>query len=1126
MSVGVHSGAIDLFLVGDSHRELIVAGPGATTTIAMEGTAEAGEIVISEGTLRRLSGGSRFSAKGDGFVLPWRKARTEPIGFRPRRDTDPDAEARCLPTILRRHLGGAHIESEHRMGVVAFIKFVGTDDLYAEAGADGLAEALHQLVGTVQKAADDQQVTFMASDVDENSGKIILATGLPTSSEDDERRMLRAVRAVVSADLTLAVKAGVNRGHVFVGEIGADFRSTFTLMGDTVNLAARLMAAAPAGTVYSTAAVLDPSPTLFRSEALEPFAVKGKTDLVQAYEVGEEIGRREDRTVDELPFRGRQEELAVITHAAQQAADNIGAVLDVVGEAGVGKSRLVREAVATATVPQLTLRGELDALGNPYRAMRDAGRELLGLRSDSRISMSVQLARTIDRLAPHLRPLLPLVATVCHLPVEPTPETEAIEPRFRADRTADVMIELIRLLVPGPGLVVVEDAQWMDDASAHLLHRISLAARDYGWLFVVTRRPEGTAGFRPDRALCIELGPLDDDAAAELVVDATAAAPLRPHVVEALVEQAAGNPLFLEAMLAAVRDRGGSDVPSSLDALVAAQIDALPALSRTVLRYTAVLGTSASVAVLRNLLRDDGITLGDATRRDLARFLVADGEQRVRFKTVLVREAAYASLPFRRRQRLHSRAAVILAASGRPVEEIADRLAMHHLRAHQYERAWHFARIAGEQAEQAAAHVAAALQYEHALAAASRLDDVDHTDLIDVWTRLGDVRVAAGLFELGLNAYTKAAQLARHAPVARAELLLKRARAQERAGKFSDALRTTARIRTLTGEDDHAPGIAARALAFRSVVRCAQERPADTLKLARAAAARAESCGEKEGLAQALIMIDWANRVLGYNDDEPHAHRALALYEELGDLNGQAMVHGNLGFESYFTGEWDISLEHHRWAEVAYRRTGDTVQAALAAASIGEIRVSQGRFEDALAHLTVAARTMRASGFIDGATFAELNIARVRLGQGRIEEAAELLDAVIAEVGELGLTSSLLEAEIYRAECEILLGRPAEGLRRLTRAKIAAGTEAVLFEATLARVDALGLAASGQPDLARSRLDEGLGIAREQGLVYELALLLTGREQITAEIDLTERAEAVELLARLGAEPPAHLQPA
>ena len=172
--------------------------------------------------------------------------------------------------------------------------------------------------------------------------------------------------------------------------------------------------------------------------------------------------------------------------------------------------------------------------------------------------------------------------------------------------------------------------------------------------------------------------------------------------------------------------------------------------------------------------------------------------------------------------------------------------------------------------------------------------------------------------------------------------------------------------------------------------------------------------------------------------------------------------------------------------------------------------------------LTVAARTLRASGFVDGATYAEINLARARLALGDIGGATELLDQVLVDVAEMGLDSSTLEAAIYRAECDIVAGDAAAALARLHRAKLAAGEETVMFEATLARVDGLALAAAGSVELGLERIDEGIATARRQELAYDLAMLLSARANVAGD-DPEAEQEAGELLSRLGARPPASL---
>ncbi|MET0827053.1 MAG: adenylate/guanylate cyclase domain-containing protein, partial [Acidimicrobiales bacterium] len=424
MSVGLHTGTMHAYLVGDSHRELIVTGPGATGTIEMEATADAGQIVVSRAVRDALPRGAATVAKGDGWVLKWRKAPVAPVGARPRRDVPIEAVVRCIPVGLRDHLQTGEVEPEHRVGVVGFVKYKGVDDLHHRLGPDAVAAALDEVTRVVQRAAEDEGICFLASDIDADGGKFILTAGVPTAVEDDEGRMLRALRVVADAGTTLPIKIGVNRGHVFAGEIGARFRSTYTVMGDTVNLAARLMAAAPAGAIYATPAVLDRSATMFETAELEPFSVKGKSAKVHADGVGAEGGDRDARPTDELPFVGRDAELAVLqTALARLESDGVGGVVELVGEVGAGKTRLVDEATAGLSTPIVTIRGESYASATPYRAFRDPVRRFMGAAKGGPDGQHAALRDRVRELAPHLEPLLPLVGRVAHIDVPPTPQS-------------------------------------------------------------------------------------------------------------------------------------------------------------------------------------------------------------------------------------------------------------------------------------------------------------------------------------------------------------------------------------------------------------------------------------------------------------------------------------------------------------------------------------------------------------------------------------------------------------------------------------------------------------------------------------------------------------------------------
>ena len=231
MSVGIHSGLFHFFLVGASHREFIVAGPGASTVVTMEGTADAGEIVLSPDTASALRPTAVGAAKGPGFLL--RRAPPVPAdSFVPFEEVADDVDlVRGIPVGLRDALVTAHPESEHRRVTVAFVHFDGTDEFITEEGPELTADRLDALVTVTQRAVERQDVTFLATDADRDGGKIILVAGAPATSGDDEHRMLLAVREIMDAGVPLPIRIGVNRGSVFAGEVGPPYRRTFTVMG-------------------------------------------------------------------------------------------------------------------------------------------------------------------------------------------------------------------------------------------------------------------------------------------------------------------------------------------------------------------------------------------------------------------------------------------------------------------------------------------------------------------------------------------------------------------------------------------------------------------------------------------------------------------------------------------------------------------------------------------------------------------------------------------------------------------------------------------------------------------------------------------------------------------------------
>ena len=1100
MSVGVHSGDIAFFLVGTTHRELVVLGEDATAVIETEGAAESGEILLSPSAARAMPRDS-VSAREDGrFLLRMRRSPLRSSAPRPRVDADDDVIAALFPRALGDYLA-VRPEPEHRVACIAFMRFSGTDAFLRTRGPAALAAALDETVGTVQQALEREGVSLLAIDIDKDGGKFFLGAGVPHANEDDEGVMLRAMRRVVATTTPLPLQIGVNRGHVFAAEVGAADRAAYSAMGDTTNTAARICAKAPAGSIYAHPSVLDQSLTLFHVEPAGPFAFKGKKAPVLVYEIGAEVGPRRREGLETDRFIGRTEELATLTGAVAALANGRGDVVTVVGDSGYGKSRLIRESTATAVPENLvSMRAEPYGAGSPYRLFRDPLRDLLGIRPGSQQEMATQLAAIVAAVAPHVAPLLSLIGDALQIDCEESDTVGAIQPNFRAEQRAIALIAVIEALHEGPLLFTVDDAHWADEASAELLSALARACVDRPWLMLVARRTvEG--GFAAKSGRTLTLAPLDDATMRALIESASEAAPLRPHDSAEIIRRAGGNPLFAMEILRAARDVGSIDaVPVSLEAAIAAQVDALDSSARRVLRYATLLGRSFSRNVLRELLDADGLADDFVAVERLDEFLDPDGGERFRFRNGLLRDTIYGGIAYRARQRMHRTAGDIIERGAADAATVADALALHFSRAGDPTKTWHYARLAAERARRSYANLDAARFYEIALAAARELPQLDPRDCVKVWTDLGDVREIAGLFEASSEAYKRALQIVGDDIVGRADLLLGRARAKERAGKFSAALRDITRASRLIDGDSSALAAQARARlsSFAAMVLFGQDRPHRALTQARDALQHARAAGEELSLGRALIVLELAQITLDGPGSGAHLQEALAIFERRGDILMQATVRGNLGFLHAVACRWDAAIRWLESGQALFLRSGDAVGAALTGLNIGEILINQRRYEDAEAALNSALRTMRACEFAEGINILEIHLARIGIERGAGAQGDARLERVVDEFIRVGKWIYVLEIAVIRADGRLRAGDPAAALALLDEAQALARKDAELLRAKTAWVKGRALTALCRRDDALAEIDAGLVAARAQRLLFEEALLLAARAEVGA----------------------------
>ncbi len=306
-----------------------------------EKVADPGQTVVSAALADHLPG-RLLGVRRPGGRLLRRDDAPPPAGrvrTPPRRPPDLTAYVPSAQRELRR----IDAPGEHRQCAISFVSIDGTDDVLAEHGPDALHRLVTHVTDVVDEATARWGTQFLSSDSADNAVGLMLTGGVPTSSGDDDERLLRTVRQIVDECPDVGLRAGVNRGRTYSGFVGSSIRHGFSAVGDAVNLSARLMQHAAPGQIVASRAVLDWSDTRFEERPLEPFRVKNRDGLVEASVVGAATERKPRGAAHDLPFVGREPEIAVLDAAAARTAAGQGSVIVLIGDAGVGKSRLLVE---------------------------------------------------------------------------------------------------------------------------------------------------------------------------------------------------------------------------------------------------------------------------------------------------------------------------------------------------------------------------------------------------------------------------------------------------------------------------------------------------------------------------------------------------------------------------------------------------------------------------------------------------------------------------------------------------------------------------------------------------------------------------------------------------------------
>jgi tetratricopeptide (TPR) repeat protein len=589
--------------------------------------------------------------------------------------------------------------------------------------------------------------------------------GAPVAHEDHAVRACYAALAMQTAlrrnaeevrrshGLEMQARVGLNSGEVVVRAIGNDLHMDYAAVGQTTHLAARMEQLATPGSIRLTAATLRLVEGLVQVNALGWFPVLGLPEPVEVCElVGASAVRQRLQASAArglTRFVGRQQELAALQQALERAGTGHGQVVAIVGEPGVGKSRLVYEFIHSHSTPGwLVLESASVSYGKatPYFPVIDVLKRYSHVEEpDDTRTIRAKVTGQVLTLDPALQDAVPALLALLEALPEDSPFVQ-LDPPQRRQRTLDALKRvLLRESQVQPLLLVCEDLHWIDTETQALLDSLVESLPTGQLLLLVNYRPEYQHGWGSKTYYTqLRLDPLPPVSADELLQallgDDASLKPLK----QLLIARTEGNPFFLEESVRTLVETGvlagkpgtyhlaqplaSLQVPATVQAVLAARIDQLPPEEKGLLQTAAVIGTEVSFPLLHTIAE----VPEEVLHRGLAHLQAAEflyetrlfPEREYTFKHALTHEVAYGGLLQERRRALHARIVETLEAlSADRLSEQVERLAHHALRGEVWEKALAYCRQAGGKAMAQSAYREAVGAFEQALGALQHLSE-------------------------------------------------------------------------------------------------------------------------------------------------------------------------------------------------------------------------------------------------------------------------------------------------------------------------------------------------------------------------------------------------------------------
>jgi len=1000
LHVGVESGRVAFVSAGsDDERHYSVLGATVNRVALAEGHALPNETVVGPQAWAALADFATGEEVADGFyrisamrapARPHVPLADEPAITGAPEQTIPqllndlDRTSRYIPAaLLRRILAEPQlpqIEADLRPVTVLFAQVIGLEKLAETLPPATAAHAIQAYVGTMHAAIEPFGGVVNKLDVADEGIKLVAIFGAPAAYEDHAERAARAalemqnqienVKLRIENDLKmiqfsilnsqfpiLRQRIGLNLGTAFAGNVGSAVRKEYTVMGDAVNVAARVMSKADWGQVWCSEATMQAIASRMDCDDRGSLALKGKALPLQLFQLIRERELPAVRAPDEGPLIGREAELAWLRERLDAALHGSGAAVRIVGEAGVGKSRLTAALLDEAAARGVRIIAAACfsyTASIPYAAWAEWLKSLCGIVSgDGDELREHKIAQRLAELGPGMDDWLPLLGDLARLDVPENRLTRGLGPQMRQTRRFELLEQLLlRAAADGPVLALFEDLHWADPISLDLWRRVAGALAGRPVLLLGVHRPS-SALEADDGAHVLELKELSGDQSGSLVAVLAGDIALPEPLVRKLVERAAGNPLFLAELLRAVVDKLHiadfrlqiedanqstlynlqstiEDLPESLNGLLLARIDRLDENSRSVLRVASVIGQRIPFGVLQSIQSfDQQVLIRELSRLDAENLTAlerAEPERVHAFRHALIQEVAYQSMLYVRRRELHGRIGEYLERRyGDDLDDYYGLLAHHYRLSDRRDKAIDYLQKAGHAAQAVYANEEALQYFAWALDALNG-DDADPRSWV-IRDALGDVYATVGRYDEALvqhGAILDAAG-ARLDVVQRAHR--KRGNVLEKQGQYAAALEELDRAMAIARSAPTGISPLAIPLITADIGLVHKRRGEYDLAIAaceeglRAIQDDPSSFDDEKIEARLHSELGGIYGERGeYMRAREHFEHSLRLRTDVDDLPGMAASHNNLGYLWQLQSEYERAIEHYQRAEELARK--------------------------------------------------------------------------------------------------------------------------------------------------------------------------------------------------------------